>query len=517
MGARVRLVLFGEREMANKKSGLTLITALAFTVVAGTILAGVGTVAVSNYGRSETEGDYANAIALADAGINFELAWVSDNINDPNVEPHPESAPYSGTINGVPGTFTVFVKAWDSNTNSCGSGDYTLPDAEVCVISTGTVNGISRTVSIRGIKKSIFDEYALFAYKEGTFGGGGAGGGTTSIVGNLGTNGPVTFNGTKGSETVVGELTLNGGGAEVTDDNDIKGNVVGNPEPVELPTVSEIADSLFGANGLAWLETNNDNASIRILNSADTGIVGIADRESFLDTHVASKLVSAGFTAASRTFKDPPNSVPSATSAFDNDNGPRFATPLNPELPGTPTREGINGQKTYFLPPGDYYFNNVDFKSGNAAIVMLTHLCGQGIYANKKQIRIWIDETSNKQDYLQTVVVFTDIAPGKFRVFYNKCNDMNIGGNSIFNGGFYSIRDGCNGDTPMMHFTGGTTIFGSVMTDYFNLGGSTQVIFPNNGGGSDPADFPLWYGFKDGWKEIPATPGNPTFVDGTSK
>jgi hypothetical protein len=501
--------------MASKRSGLTLITALAFTVVVGTVLAGVGTVAVSHYGRSETEGDYANAIALADAGINYELLYVSRNINDPGTPPHQEGGAYTGTIPGVPGTFTVFVRDW--NSGACDSGSFAPPEEEVCVVSTGTVNGISRTAIVRGIKKSLFDEYALFAYKEGVFGGGGAGSGTTSIVGNLGTNGPVTFNGTKGSEIVVGELTLNGGGSEVTDDNDIKSNVVGNPEPVELPTVSEIADSLFGANGLTWLQTNNDNASIRILNSADTGITGIPDRVSFLDTHVASKLASAGFTSSSRTFSDPPNSVPSATSTLDQNNGVRFATPLNPELSGTLTREGILGKKTYFLPPGDYYFNNIDFKSGNAAIVMLTHLCGQGIYANKKQIRIWIDETSPKQDYLQTVVVFTDIAANKFRVFYNKCNDMNIGGNSIFNGGFYSIRDGCSGDTPMMHFTGGTTIFGSVMTDYFNLGGSTQVIFPNNGGGSDPADFPLWYGFKDGWKEIPAFSGRPTFVDGSSK
>lgn len=502
--------------MASKKSGLTLITALAFTVVVGTVLAGVGTVAVSHYGRSETEGDYANAIALADAGINYELAWVSDNINNPSNGPHQEGAAYTGTIPGVPGSYTVFVRDW--NGGACDSGTFAPPEDEVCLVSTGTVNGISRTAIVRGIKKSIFDEYAIFAYKEGTFGGGGAASGSTEIVGNLGTNGPVTFNGTKGSEIVNGELTLNGGGSEVTDDKDIKSNVVGNPEPVELPTVSEIADSLFGANGLSWLASNNDNAQIRILNSADAGIAGIPDRASFLDTHVASKLASAGFTVNSRTFADPPNSVPTDTaSTLDQNNGPRFSTPDNPQLDYDTTREGVYNKKTYFLPPGDYYFNNVDFKSGNAAIVMLTHLCGQGIYANKKQIRIWIDETSNKQDYLQTVVVFTDIAPSKFRVFYNKCNNLNIAGKSIFNGGFYSIRDGCTGDTPMMNFTGGTTVFGSVMTDYFNLGGSTKVIFPNDGGGSDPADFPLWYGFKDGWKEIPSFAGRPTFVDGSSK
>jgi hypothetical protein len=148
--------------------------------------------------------------------------------------------------------------------------------------------------------------------------------------------------------------------------------------------------------------------------------------------------------------------------------------------------------------------------------VFLTHLCGVGAYANKKQIRIWIDETSNKQDYLQTVAIFTDGTPSKFRIFYNKCNNLNIAGSSTFPGGFYAIRDGCSGDTPNMSFTGNTTVFGSVITSYFTLGGGTQVIFPNNGGGSDPADFSLWFGFKDSWKELGRN-GNPVFVDGTSK
>ena len=45
-------------------------------------------------------------------------------------------------------------------------------------------------------------------------------------------------------------------------------------------------------------------------------------------------------------------------------------------------------------------------------------------------------------------VVFTDTSPSKFRLFYNKCANLSIGGNSKFNGGFYSLNSGCNPACP---------------------------------------------------------------------
>ena len=164
----------------------------------------------------------------------------------------------------------------------------------------------------------------------------------------------------------------------------------------------------------------------------------------------------------------------------------------------------------WIVPPGDYYFTRLDFKSGNGGILLLTHL---------GRIRIWVDTPESgpvQQDSLKTVVFFTDTTPSKFRLFYNKCSTLNIEGSSTFNGGFYAVKDGCSTDTPSMNFTGNTTVYGSVITSYFDVSGGTKIIFPNDGSGADPTDFSLWFGFKDGWKEVSPN-GNPIWADGSSK
>ena len=114
--------------------------------------------------------------------------------------------------------------------------------------------------------------------------------------------------------------------------------------------------------------------------------------------------------------------------------------------------EGIFNKHVWFIPPGDYYFHDLDLRSGNAAIVMLTHL---------GSIRFWVDEggTGNQSDRMQTVVVFTSTDPSRFRLFYNKCEDLLIAGGSNFYGGFYAVRDGCSDDTPKVDFTGNTRQF----------------------------------------------------------
>ena len=67
-----------------------------------------------------------------------------------------------------------------------------------------------------------------------------------------------------------------------------------------------------------------------------------------------------------------------------------------------------------------------------------------------------------------------------------------------------------------MNFTGNSTIYGSVIAGAIDITGGTQIIFPNDGGGSDPTDFALWFGIKNGWKELPINDGGPTFNTGTS-
>jgi hypothetical protein len=492
----------------------TLITALAFSLIVGTVLAGIGTVSMSHLSRAKVEGDYANAVALADGGINYELAWISrntayaQNCSSPRVEGCIDQmgSPYTGAITGIPGNYSVYVRPWGSNCD--GTGNWSAP-GDMCIDSTGTVNGISRTVRVRGVRKSIFDEYALYAYKQGTFSGGGASGTSTEVVGDLGTNGGVTFNGTLNTDIVNGTMFLNGGSASSSDSGN---NLASNPDPVLMPDISQLAALQFPASptGLSYLAANNNNANIRMLSTTDTAWASEPTIAGMTLADVMA-LPSAGFTASSRSFTDPPNSVAVDSSTLDSATGSRFMTPADATY-GI-SAYGVQSLRIYLVPPGDYYFSSLDFKSGTSGLVFLTHLCTAG-----HPIRIWIDNPTSgavKDDNLSVPVVFTDTTPSKFRLFYNKCANLSIGGNSRFNGGFYALNSGCTGGTPNMKFTGNSMIYGSVITDYFTVSGGTKVVFPNNGGGADPTDFSLWFGFKDNWKEVSPN-ANPVFVDGTN-
>jgi len=476
-----------------------MIAVLAFTALAGFLIAGVGVYSVGSMNRLTVEADYASAVSVADAGINAIVRKISSDPTDPNLVNQADN-PLQGSVPGI-GTFSAWV------VDEATGGNWTAPN-DMFIVSVGTVNGITRKVRVRGARKSVFDEYAIFMDEGGTLGGSGQSGGSTQIIGNVGANGNITFNGTLGSDAINGELTLHNGSTT----NDDSGNIVNDPDRVNLPTVAETALLLFPQGGLTWLRTNNANASMMILKPGDpslasvTAINGLTAAQA---THgIGGLFDSAGFTNTTYSWGDPTNSVTASSNVNDQStaaaNVRRFATAT--------AGDQIFNKRTYFLPPGDYYFTDVDFNSGNSAIVMLTHL---------GRIRIWVDDPQNRLsiggngDRLQCVVIFTDQSPSKFRLFYNKCTTMNINGSSTFRGGFYAVKPECTSG-PTMDFSGNTMIYGSVISSYINLGGGTQIVFPNDGGGSDPTDYALWFGIKNGWLELPINQGGPTFVTGTS-
>jgi len=499
----------------SKRAGFTLITALAFTLVVGTVLAGVGTIALSHLSRSKTEGTYANAVALADAGVNYEIQWISKNPTDISGA-HQLSAggftPSSPPIPGVNGTFTVGVRDWGTG---CNGGDWTNPLQDICIQATGTFNGVSRTIRVRGKDKSVFDEFAIYALDNGKFNGGGASGGSSQIVGDMGTNGSLTFTGTNGTGMDTGSVYFNGSGATLTSGANT-GNTVSNPDSINFPTVTQWANKLFPSGGLTYLASNNSNAQIKVLKATDPTLASEPTIAGLSLADVNSKLASAGFTAASRTFADPPTSLPTDSASIDKSASSsstwRFVQPSTAYLSAYGVADGSNN-KIYFVPPGDYYFTKLSITKGTSVVVFLTHL---------GPVHIWVDSGNTQNDSLNGVFLFTDPDPTKFRIFYNKCAQLTIAGNSEFPGGFYAVNPICDQSkstqgTPSVKFTGGSEVLGSVIADYIDLGGSTKIVFPNNAGG-DPTDFALWFGFKDSWKELNwqnPTGTDPVFADGT--
>jgi hypothetical protein len=120
---------------------------------------------------------------------------------------------------------------------------------------------------------------------------------------------------------------------------------------------------------------------------------------------------------------------------------------------------------------------------------------------------------STHNDTINVNVTYTATDPAKFRLYYNKCADISIGGNSTYYGGFYAVRTGCTGSITV---TGGSTVNGSVIGNLVIISGGSTINFPGEGLNDGSADFSLWFGYRNGWKEKAINAGA-VFIDGTSK
>src|SRR5215469_3868762 len=143
----------------RKHPGGVFVSTLVFVAVTAFIMAGIGTYTVSHLSRAHAESDYSAAINLAEGGINYELRNVSEDILDSNRpdQQYPaagQNDPYTGSVSGAPGTFTVSV------TNDPDNGKAWYAPSDMLLTATGTVNGVTRTVRARGARRSIFDNYS---------------------------------------------------------------------------------------------------------------------------------------------------------------------------------------------------------------------------------------------------------------------------------------------------------------------------------------------------------------------
>ena len=219
--------------------GGVLISALAFVVITGLLVAGMATVSMSYYARAKTEGDYANALPLAEAGVNYEFRKISTNVANADQKVGGAGVTY----NLGNGAFTVYC------TNSDGSTPWS-PPSSLYVVSTGTVNGVSRTIKVssKGYANPVMGNYALFGVS-----GGNVNGSAATVLGDVGTDGTISF---AGSPTINGSINFNG----------VQPSIVGGgytvhsyPNPVVWPTVDSLANSAF-PGGLGYVATHNDNA-----------------------------------------------------------------------------------------------------------------------------------------------------------------------------------------------------------------------------------------------------------------
>ncbi|HRK21930.1 MAG TPA: hypothetical protein PLX06_08980 [Fimbriimonadaceae bacterium] len=449
---------------SHAQSGAALITALVVALMVSVLVGGVGMLSVSHYNRARRESDYARALQIAEAGINAELRFISEN-HLTGTPSHTSGVRYTGSLSG--GTFEAWTTAVDGSTWS--------PPNDFKVQAIGTIDGLSRRVEVSGTRQSIFNEFSIFGIQSVNFNG------SVSITnGDVGTNGSMNVVNPTSNVPAPGEIYLMGSGASI---NSTGSNVVLGPNPVLFPTIDQIivkpAPVGLGSTGWSWLTSNSplnrNNRNMRTFRGSGAALTPGGTQQVGL----------------------PWSGTNAASMQIANNDFNRLGT--NP----------ATGNRTLTIPPGDYYFTDMSV-SGTREIIIDN---GGLTTGTPGMVRIWMNN-SNGGDHLNNIqVTFTAATPNNFRLYYNKCASLRISGGSTWYGGIYAVRTGCTGTIDL---SGGAIVNGSVIANAIVIAGGATINFPSNGAIDHIGDFGLWYGFRDGWKEVNSG-GAVTFIDGTNK
>ena len=234
-----------------RKRGAILINVLAFVVIISIVLAGMGQLMISDYSIVKVENNYANSLAVAEAGVNYELRKIT---TDAATADQKKSTGAPGTsYTTAAGTFQIYVT--QRNNDGTETTPWT-PGQNLWIYSSGGVSGLTRTIKVAAVpynsNSTSGSNYGVFGVTEGIINGY-----SLVITGDVGTNGGLIVN---GSPTITGSIIFNGSAAdwEVPPNKTYK--VVRNANAVAWPTVEAIAISTFGATGLTYVAAHNDNA-----------------------------------------------------------------------------------------------------------------------------------------------------------------------------------------------------------------------------------------------------------------
>lgn len=453
--------------------GGALISALTFASVTTLVIAGVGTLVLSHADRTRVEAAHSKAIHLAEAGINYEIDWVSLDPNNEDQPHHITPANSQMGIKAVPvgkGKFEVGIVSEDGGPWKAGN--------PMKVISTGTYDGVSRTIEAVGRPQSAFGgmysqhNFGVFGLKEVRLNGA-----TNEIVGSLGTNGTVDFNPSR-SSMVTGDIVFYGTNPTISGPNVYKESTA-----KALPTVPELAAQRF-SGGLTYLKTNNDNNNLKKFNPSALN-------------YLLTNLVGAGFTRSSWTLNNSSfTGLLRDLHAGDKpkkSGGYRYATQA----------DGLYGKNVLIMPPGNYYFESVSVTSGSAAIL---------VDNARGPVNIWIGGSGTSGDALNATIILTDPNPSTFRVYYGKKADLSVNGTTWLPGVIYAVDAS---KTSSVTMSGNTTIYGSVFAWYVRLNGTNTIEHPGPGSSigylGDPV---VGYSYGGQWREV-NTQGESVFPDGT--
>jgi hypothetical protein len=434
---------------------MAFILALAAVLIISMLLGGILLLGVSHFSLTHTNSSYANALNLAEAGINWELNKISQNPASADSTPVTQVFPP-----GSNRSFRVHIEAYPS-------GGTWVPPSPFWVTSTGTVDGVSRTVRVVASGIGLAGLYALFGIDTLNVGG------SAAINGASGTNGVVNVNGQpsfNGNFVYCGTAT----GGPVTPVP--PGEVFREPLRIDWPTVNELANQraaekygLTTTQGVDFFATRNDNAQLK-----DTAGQPISIVQYKLDQSAFKKVV-----------KDP-----------------------NPYLEDGITPNPLYGMNVIVLGPGDYYFESMDVQGNN----------GLRIDTASGIVNIWLGPAGGGggTDFINGgCMFFTSHDPSHFHLYQGSKRDLQLTGTMDFYGNVYAYNgpDKFGQYYGTIKILGDGNMWGSVIGyDVQKTTGSAVITFPSSGGmgpgGAGPGPAPgepiLFYGFQQSWEELNA-------------
>jgi Tfp pilus assembly protein PilX len=237
------------RRKTQRHHGAILLNVMIFLVIVSILLAGMGQLMVSDYSIGTVEANYSNSLAVAEAGVNYELRKISNDATQADQKQTMGTGGASYTT--AAGKFQVYVT--QRNDDGTESTPWT-PGNNLWIYSTGGVNNLNRTIKVAAVpvRTNPPSNYAVFGVTQGLMNGS-----ATTVNGDVGTNGFFNFN---GHPSITGNVTFNGAGSNWQSPPNGTYSVIHNSDPANWQTVEALAVTTFGPQGLNYVATNNDNA-----------------------------------------------------------------------------------------------------------------------------------------------------------------------------------------------------------------------------------------------------------------
>jgi len=465
----------------RKERGSALMSSLALTAVLALTMSGISLLATSHANLQRTDGDYALSMQIAEAGINYELNYMSVN--------HTTCPTTSTSMPGAVGSFSV------SATNADGSA-WTSPNPAI-ITASGTVRNVTRKIQVSAdfAKLPLFAANAVVYAASGTQDTASYGvfgvknvsisGSANCVYGNVGSNNTISLSGdgeTKGYGVAVAcgpsAMILNGGNLPST-------RRTTTTTPMAYPAVSTLAAQKF-TNGFTTLSS------------------------------VAQLLAQAGrirrFVGTSSYTLSPSNTTLANWPIIGTG-----ATTLNHTFVSSLPNSSI------ILTPGDYYLTNLTLQTQDNLILDCQNLSTGG---PPGQINIWMaGNTTNDSFAASCAGVSND--PKMFRIYYGKSATISVTADSHIQGGIYAVAVGSGtGTGATVSLSGNANYTYAVLADNVTMASGTQVSLINNtgdGGISNPAVDPMIQsafgvniGFTGQWQELVAAGRSRVFADGSN-